>query len=96
MLKNNLGYPRIGSQRELKKACESYWTGKISQSQLLDVGKKIRQENWLLQKEAGIDLIPSNDFSFYDQVLDHSLMFGTTPVRYQRVLIENSQNNLLD
>ena len=96
MLKNNLGYPRIGSQRELKKACESYWTGKISQSQLLDVGKKIRQENWLLQKEAGIDLIPSNDFSFYDQVLDHSLMFGTTPVRYQRVLTENSQNNLLD
>ena len=96
MLKNNLGYPRIGSQRELKKACESYWTGKISQSQLLDVGKKIRQENWLLQKEAGIDLIPSNDFSFYDQVLDHSLMFGATPVRYQRVLTENSQNNLLD
>ena len=96
MLKNNLGYPRIGSQRDLKKACESYWTGKISQSQLLDVGKKIRQENWLLQKEAGIDLIPSNDFSFYDQVLDHSLMFGTTPVRYQRVLTENSQNNLLD
>lgn len=96
MLKNNLGYPRIGSQRELKKACESYWTGKISQSQLLDVGKKIRQENWLLQKETGIDLIPSNDFSFYDQVLDHSLMFGATPVRYQQVLTENSQNNLLD
>lgn len=96
MLKNNLGYPRIGSQRELKKACESYWTGKISQLQLLDVGKKIRQENWLLQKEVGIDLIPSNDFSFYDQVLDHSLMFGATPVRYQQVLTENPQNNLLD
>jgi len=96
MLKNNLGYPRIGSQRELKKSCESYWTGKISQSQLLNVGKKIRQENWLLQKEVGIDLIPSNDFSFYDQVLDHSLMFGATPTRYQQVLTENSQNNLLD
>jgi len=96
MLKNNLGYPRIGSQRELKKACESYWTGKICQTQLLEVGKEIRQQNWLLQQQAGIDLIPSNDFSFYDQVLDHSLMFGATPVRYQEVMIENHQNNLLD
>ncbi|MES2519117.1 MAG: 5-methyltetrahydropteroyltriglutamate--homocysteine S-methyltransferase [Bacteroidota bacterium] len=96
MLKNNLGYPRIGSQRELKKACESYWTGKISQTQLLEVGQKIRQQNWLLQQQAGIDLIPSNDFSFYDQVLDHSLMLGATPARYQAVLAENPQNTLLD
>ncbi|MFY7911307.1 MAG: 5-methyltetrahydropteroyltriglutamate--homocysteine S-methyltransferase [Emticicia sp.] len=83
MLKNNLGFPRIGSHRQLKKACESYWSGKISLSELLEVGKKIRVENWKLQQELGIDLIPSNDFSFYDHVLDHSLMFGVIPQRFE-------------
>ncbi|GAB2631022.1 5-methyltetrahydropteroyltriglutamate--homocysteine S-methyltransferase [Emticicia sediminis] len=83
MLKNNLGFPRIGSHRQLKKACESYWSGKSSLSELLEVGKKIRTENWKLQRELGIDLIPSNDFSFYDHVLDHSLMFGVIPQRFE-------------
>lgn len=83
MLKNNLGFPRIGSHRQLKKACESYWSGKISLPELLDVGKKIRIENWKLQQDLGIDLIPSNDFSFYDHVLDHSLMFGVIPQRFE-------------
>ena len=83
MLKNNLGFPRIGSHRQLKKACESYWSGETSLSELLEVGKKIRAENWKLQRELGIDLIPSNDFSFYDQVLDHSLMFGVVPQRFE-------------
>ncbi len=91
MLTQNLGYPRIGSQRELKKACESYWTGKTELKSLLTVGKKIRQENWQIQKEAGIDLVPSNDFSFYDQVLDHSLMFGAIPKRYHDVI--NQEGN---
>ncbi|WP_172278611.1 5-methyltetrahydropteroyltriglutamate--homocysteine S-methyltransferase [Chryseobacterium sp. LAM-KRS1] len=80
-----LGYPRIGSNRELKKACELYWAGKTSLQELLEAGKKIRKQNWELQQEAGIDLIPSNDFSFYDQVLDMTLSVGAIPSRYQDI-----------
>ena len=94
MLTNNLGYPRIGSNRELKKACESYWAGKISVDELLAVGETIRKENWQLQVEAGIDLIPSNDFSFYDQVLDLSLTLGVIPKRYQELAKTNSTIDL--
>lgn len=85
MLKNNLGYPRIGSHRQLKKACEAYWEGKIPFSELHETGKKIRVENWKLQAELGIDLIPSNDFSLYDQVLDHCILFQTIPQRFERI-----------
>jgi len=83
MRTQNLGYPRIGSQRELKKATEQYWSEKISQQQLLLTGKTIRLQNWQIQAEAGIDLVPCNDFSFYDQVLDTTLMIGAVPKRYQ-------------
>ncbi|WKN30169.1 5-methyltetrahydropteroyltriglutamate--homocysteine S-methyltransferase [Porifericola rhodea] len=83
MLTHNLGHPRIGARRELKKACENYWTGKISQHELLQTAQQLRKANWKLQKEAGLDLIPVNDFSFYDQVLDMSLMLGAIPPRYQ-------------
>ena len=79
---NILGYPRIGVNRELKKAEEAYWAGKITKQELLDAAAQIRKENWQLQKEAGIDLIPSNDFSFYDQTLDLSLSVGAIPERY--------------
>lgn len=79
---NVLGYPRIGKQRELKKACEAYWAGKIDREQLEDTARKLRKENWELLKKAGIDLIPSNDFSYYDQVLDLSLSLGAIPARY--------------
>ena len=82
MQTHNLGYPRIGSRRELKKASEQYWAGKLSAAQLMATGKQMRMQNWLLQKEAGIDLIPVGDFSFYDQVLDTSLMAGAIPERY--------------
>lgn len=82
MQTHNLGYPRIGAQRELKKACEQYWSGKISYEQLEQTGKNIRLENWKIQKEAGIDIIPCNDFTFYDQVLDMTLTTGTIPERY--------------
>jgi 5-methyltetrahydropteroyltriglutamate--homocysteine methyltransferase len=94
MLTNNLGYPRIGSNRELKKACESYWAGKISVDELLATGATIRKQNWQLQAEAGIDLIPSNDFSFYDQVLDLSLTLGVIPKRYQELAKTNSTIDL--
>lgn len=82
MQTNILGFPRIGSHRELKKACESYWSGKIDEAQLLAEGASIRKQNWALQKKQGIDLIPSNDFSFYDQVLDLSFSLGAIPQRY--------------
>ncbi|MCE7056329.1 5-methyltetrahydropteroyltriglutamate--homocysteine S-methyltransferase [Algoriphagus sp. AGSA1] len=94
MQTHNLGYPRIGSHRELKKACEQYWSGKIGFSELLSVGESIRKENWTLQKEAGIDLIPSNDFSLYDQVLDMSLMVGAIPERYHEVILQKGGNEL--
>lgn len=78
-----LGYPRVGSRRELKRACESFWNGKINVQELEEVAAKIRLDNWRLQKAAGIDLIPSNDFSYYDQVLDLSLSLGVIPRRYE-------------
>lgn len=89
-----LGYPRIGSQRELKKVCESYWAGTTGHKNVLQVGKNIRQENWELQKNLGVDIIPSNDFSFYDQVLDHSLMFGAIPQRYNPVATKQDGSEL--
>lgn len=82
MRTHNLGYPRIGSRRELKKASEKYWAGNISLEELLQTGRTIRSVNWKLQKDAGIDLIPTNDFSYYDQVLDTSLMLGNIPSRF--------------
>jgi len=94
MQTHNLGYPRIGSHRELKKACEQYWSGKTTLSELVTAGEKIRKENWQFQKTAGIDLIPSNDFSFYDQVLDMSLMVGAIPERYHEVILQKGGNEL--
>ena len=94
MLKNNLGMPRIGVDRELKKACEKYWSGKISRDELFETGYSIRKKNLELQLEAGIDLIPCNDFSYYDQVLDLSLMVGNIPKRYNKVL--DFQNSEID
>jgi len=94
MLKNNLGYPRIGNHRELKKACEQFWANKSTQKELLDTGKNIRLHNWKLQQEAGIDLIPSNDFSYYDQVLDMALTVGAIPERYRPIKEHNDQYDL--
>ncbi|WP_125722148.1 5-methyltetrahydropteroyltriglutamate--homocysteine S-methyltransferase [Flavobacterium ustbae] len=94
MKTNNLGYPRIGSNRELKKASELYWAGKISAEELLETGKEIRLKNWKLQSETGVDLIPSNDFSFYDQVLDLTLALGAIPARYQELAKNNSPLDL--
>ena len=83
MITHNLGYPRIGSGRELKKASEAYWNEKISSEELRNAGKMIRLKNWKTQKEAGVDIIPSNDFSFYDHVLDMSYMLGAIPGRFR-------------
>lgn len=94
MQTHNLGYPRIGANRELKKACENYWSGKTSRKNLLQVGKNLRLENWKLQQKCGIDLVPSNDFSFYDHVLDMSLTVGAIPERYQHVIFEKGGSEL--
>ncbi|GAE65023.1 5-methyltetrahydropteroyltriglutamate--homocysteine S-methyltransferase [Chryseobacterium indologenes] len=89
-----LGYPRIGSNRELKKACEQYWAGKISINELEEAGKTISEQNWKLQQEAGIDLIPCNDFSYYDQVLDMTLAVGAIPERYQDIATDRKYSEL--
>jgi 5-methyltetrahydropteroyltriglutamate--homocysteine methyltransferase len=95
MLTHNLGYPRIGGRRELKKACEDYWSGNIGLAQLLQTGKQLRNENWLIQKNAGIDLIPCNDFSFYDHVLDMSLAVGAIPERFSP-LVQGGRNTEME
>ena len=77
-----LGFPRIGADRELKKALESYWKGESTQDQLFAVAKSIRAENWKRHHKAQITYIPSGDFAFYDQVLNHTLMFDAIPERY--------------
>lgn len=83
MITHNLGYPRIGAKRELKFALEDYWSGKISQDTLLLKAKELRKEHWLIQQQKGIELIPTNDFSLYDQVLDLSFILGAIPPRYK-------------
>ena len=80
---HNLGYPRIGRDRELKKNTEAYWKGTVSREDLIAAGEAIRRKNWQTQKTKGIDLIPSNDFSFYDQMLDMSCLVGNVPERFQ-------------
>src|SRR5690606_36902388 len=90
MRTQNLGYPRIGLNRELKKACEQYWSGKIDQHELLRIGRQIRQEYWQTQLDAGMDLIPCNDFSFYDQVVDMSLLLDAIPARHRALQAKGS------
>ena len=77
-----LGFPRIGARRELKKATEAYWKGETSAQDLRTAGTELRAVHWRLQQQAGIDIIPSNDFSFYDHVLDTIAMVGAVPDRF--------------
>jgi len=78
----NLGFPRIGHHRELKKALEGYWKGELDVAALHAVGKDLRARHWQLQRDAGIDVIPSNDFSFYDHMLDMTATLGAVPARF--------------
>lgn len=79
---SSLGFPRMGSKRELKKAMESFWSGQLSKALFLEQADAIKQANWQLQKQKKIDFIPSNDFSLYDHVLDTAVMVGAVPRRY--------------
>ncbi len=78
---HNLGFPRIGAQRELKFALESYWRGESSRDALKALGAQLRQRHW--QNQAGLDWVPVGDFAFYDQVLDMSFTLGHLPGRVQ-------------
>ncbi len=76
------GYPRIGADRELKKAVEGYWQGDLDREGLEDVGRELRARHWQEQREAGLDLVTVGDFAFYDQVLDLSVTLGAVPARF--------------
>ncbi|CAL4326100.1 5-methyltetrahydropteroyltriglutamate--homocysteine S-methyltransferase [Buchnera aphidicola] len=85
ILNHTLGFPRIGLNRELKKALEDYWSSKISVKDLLSVGYEIRKRHWQQQKESGIDYIPVGDFAWYDHVLSTSMMLGNIPERHNKI-----------
>lgn len=80
-----IGFPRVGTLRELKFASEKYFRKEITQDELLQVAKSLRETHWETQKEVGIDYISSNDFSFYDMTLDTAVLLGIVPERYRKL-----------
>ena len=77
-----LGVPRIGPNRELKFAQESFWRGEIDEASLKAVASGIRQANWQRQYAAGLDFVTIGDFAFYDQMLNHIALLGCAPARF--------------
>lgn len=77
-----IGYPRVGTLRELKFATEEYFKKERSAGALANTAKEIRKKQWQDQKNTGLDFIPSNDFSFYDNMLDTAVLFHIVPKRY--------------
>ena len=92
ILSSNLGYPRIGENRELKWLLESFWKKKINESDLLQNVSNIKKNNWIKQRKAGIHFVPSNDFSLYDHVLDMCLTVDAVPDRFKK--LKNKKNKL--
>lgn len=85
-MKNSIiGYPRIGQDRELKFAIEKYFKNQISESELQEVSKEIRKSQFNIIKNAGVDIIPSNDFSFYDAMLDTAVMLNVIPSEFKKL-----------
>jgi 5-methyltetrahydropteroyltriglutamate--homocysteine methyltransferase len=82
MITHNLGFPRIGIKRELKKNIEGYWKGLLSEEELSGTTKELKKRHWSLQKETGIDLVPVGDFSLYDHMLDMTATLGAVPARF--------------
>ena len=80
-----IGFPRIGALRELKFSSEKYFRNEITEEELLETGRNLRKTHWNTQKEAGIDFISCNDFSYYDGILDAAVMCGIIPKRYQEL-----------
>ena len=83
------GFPRIGLKRELKRSLESHWRGETSAEALLDTARTLRRRHWQLAVDAGADVVPCNDFSLYDHVLDTAVLFDAIPSRYRPVFAEN-------
>ncbi|MGZ4977556.1 MAG: 5-methyltetrahydropteroyltriglutamate--homocysteine S-methyltransferase [Methylobacter sp.] len=83
---HNLGFPRLGENRELKFALERYWHGEIDYAALQATAAELRQRHWQLQANNGLDFIPVGDFSYYDHVLDTSVMLGVIPERFGSVI----------
>src|SRR4030095_9569976 len=79
----SLGTPRIGPRRELKFALESFWSGASDEKTLIEARAGLSAASWARQKKLGVSVIPSNDFSFYDQMLDTSVMVGAIPEIYR-------------
>ncbi|TYB49548.1 5-methyltetrahydropteroyltriglutamate--homocysteine S-methyltransferase [Actinomadura chibensis] len=80
-----LGYPRIGARRELKFATEDYWAGRADADALHRTGAELRADVWTSLRDAGLDAIPSNTFSFYDHMLDTSVLVDAVPERYRKL-----------
>jgi 5-methyltetrahydropteroyltriglutamate--homocysteine methyltransferase len=83
VIASNLGFPRMGANRELKKSLESYWAGEMPAAELEQNAAALRERHWQLQAATGIDHVPSGDFSLYDHVLDTAVTVGAVPERYQ-------------
>src|SRR5271167_3563573 len=79
------GSPRIGPKRELKRATEGYWAGRTSRSELESVAAKLRRDMWSGLAAAGLDSVPVNTFSYYDQMLDTAVLLGALPARAANV-----------
>ncbi|KAL0949444.1 hypothetical protein HGRIS_009499 [Hohenbuehelia grisea] len=77
-----LGFPRIGANREVKKAVEAYWAGKLTADELTKAALEVKKTSWTSVKSKGVDFVPSGEFSLYDHVLDHSAAFNVVPKRY--------------
>lgn len=88
------GFPRIGANRELKKVIERYWKKDATLEEVRQVAKDLRKKHWKIQAESGIELIPSNDFSYYDQMLDTAILLGAVPERYKNLEFENAEDTL--
>ena len=82
----HLGFPRIGARRELKQALESFWKGETAAGDLHDTARTLRARHWTLARDAGADVVPCNDFSFYDHVLDTAVLFDAVPAPYRETL----------
>lgn len=82
---HNLGFPRIGARREMKRAVESYWKGDLSRDGLEAMGKELRARHWKIQADAGLDTVPVGDFTWYDHILDMSALLGVVPERFGKV-----------
>lgn len=80
-----LGFPRIGAKRELKRGVEAYWRGEINQQELNLIGQKVKETNWQIQHDAGLNFVTVGDFSWYDQVLDASALLGVIPERFGKI-----------